>query len=334
MSGTTNPPQNASSAPHHEKQSVIASFIQVLAGGTLAGFLTELVLYPVEGPLVDQKPIQVQPTGSAASASPAQKPTMLRSPMAALRYHLGISPSISLSSMSLSILKTCAVRAPGTGLLMASYEFARESFEHQLRRTGWVGYGWAVAFYAGLGATLVEATLLAPMVSIREALDLAKESGSAKTGVQVAVSACGPLPLMRQFSHIVVTTAPFVSMYYGFTDRYIAMLKSKYRSDLPPSFYNVVGGTLGGVTAILIATPLEFLRQRLITEWNMMRHTAEVVSKEGTSSAKAIIQERCRQEMRFKILHQTPRFAFRRAFYGTVKGAVFKMAKRTIRRIL
>ncbi|KAI8617050.1 hypothetical protein BC830DRAFT_1115313 [Chytriomyces sp. MP71] len=223
-------------------------------------------------------------TGTAAGLAtelvlyPLEHPVFMR----------GNRAGISLSSA----FRVAVSRAPSTGLLMATYELARvgilERWGHSAAPSPLESF--TTPFLAGFLATTAESLLLSPLVAIKERTSPFPKALVPRLGM-----------LYKPFPGLVITTAPFVSLYYAFSDMYIARLKKAASlADVPSWAVSAIGGAAGGVTAILVSAPLEQARLGL---------THAVAMKPG-------------EDVKWKLTHQPQRFAFRRAFFGILKGAV------------
>ncbi|KAI9335512.1 hypothetical protein BDR26DRAFT_865872 [Obelidium mucronatum] len=243
----------------------IVSLADTFATGTAAGFATELFLYPLEHP------------------QPLHKFT-----------------GISMREMAW----VAGTRAPSTGLLMASYEFARVGLVNHLFPTQ--QHPILTPLVAGLIAVCAESLVLAPLVAIREST--ARKRNFAKH----------PLRLLSPFPNIVATTAPFVSLYYAFSDFCIDRLKkSNAFKDSPSWVTSAVGGAIGGSLAILGAAPIEVARVNWIN-----RH--QQASNPTTTTTPTTTAATNNNTLKWKLVHQSPRFAFRRAFFGIIRSTATK----------
>lgn len=165
------------------------------------------------------------------------------------------------------------------------------------------------------------------------------------------------------------TTIPFLSLYFMFTEFFNNIIKENlktYGKALPisPSSsstapkssqdlftwkYAALSGLIGGICALAVATPFEFFRQRLITEWPHRRQVLgslkqldtktlwkmvvlhQHVSDTNQAEAKqALLQvrRRCHDELRTKLLHQSPRFVARKAVGAITKNILRNIFRR------
>ncbi|KAJ3213013.1 hypothetical protein HDU82_000022 [Entophlyctis luteolus] len=260
-----------------------ASIADTFATGTAAGFATELLLHPLENP---------RPRGAAAA---------------------GATAAAAVSNSSGGMLRTALLRAPSTGLLMASYELARTAL---VPRLNLAADSFSTPLIAGAAAVFIETIVLSPAIVLTKQ---AEPTAVARTA-WFARSVDTIKLLYRPAPTIIATTVPFVSLYYAFSDKFIAVLKSKTSSDTPSWLVSAAGGALGGAVAIGFSAPIEAFRLAAMERFSQSAAPTELPP---TPMAKAVTS---------KLLHQSPRFAFRRAFFGILRQSVLKGGLRGLAR--
>ncbi|KAJ3319101.1 hypothetical protein HDU76_000649 [Blyttiomyces sp. JEL0837] len=358
--------QNTSSPPPPPTSS---SVLDTFACGTAAGFVTEMILYPLE------------------------HPSLL------LTAHNSSSSTASLRLTVKEMVGVAVTRAPTTGLLMACYEFAKTFIVTRIPQNTIPEPFIPLA--AGILATGGECLILTPFVAFRETSrpsSLPTPSTSTTTTSKPTITA--PVPnnaaihifktYTRVFTTMVLTTAPFVSFYYFFSDLFIARFKRTWphptievllakkgitsenddvinigQNELEPLskeeielkrktrnakmledaevrrswMISAVSGALGGSLAIIVSAPLEMLRARATASKSSDTATAPTPTREhgqqaaSQSKSTATTTTAKKPSVAWSLLHQSPRFAFRRAFYGIVRASSMA-SRRTIARAI
>lgn len=228
------------------------SFAQTLALGTAAGFVAECTLYPLEGGLARHR-------------------------------HAGV---LDLKAVGADLRLLLARKAPATGLLVASYEVVRQ----ELKRRGVVpteaASAWGYLAHGAAAATIaqiLETAVWAPISNMqieRDRLILASAASPSGGPARVpstprlilsTLLARGPGPLYKGSFGNFLATFPTVSLYYGISDALVQAAKRRTRTDAASeSGDSELGmGTLAGIgaassfLAVLLATPIEFLRAKM-----------------------------------------------------------------------
>ncbi|KAJ3084631.1 hypothetical protein HDU99_009390 [Rhizoclosmatium hyalinum] len=205
---------------------------------------------------------------------------------------------------ALNMLKVAASRAPSTGLLMSCYEFARIGITNNVFPSS--THPFLTPLLSGFLAVCAESLVLAPLVALKE------------TPISRTQMYSKPLLLFKPAPTIIATTAPFVALYYSLSDLCIARLKkSPSFTDKPSWLVSALGGAMGGSLAILGAAPIEVLRVQWINHYNNNNNTL-------AASSSSVASLPSQPDVKWKLTHQSPRFAFRRAFFGILKQTVTK----------
>ncbi|KAI9340045.1 hypothetical protein DFJ73DRAFT_961772 [Zopfochytrium polystomum] len=339
-------------AAHHnpsvlspESTAYAASLADTFACGCSAGFISELILYPLEHPSL------------ASNNASAGRMLVAR-----------------------DLLNVCVTRAPATGLLMACYEFARTSIAARYPDAN----TFSISFFSGILATAVESIFLAPFISISDKLHQLRAAAAAEAAAEAAAatsfpsnssaspssspspspspspSSKPPAVAKRNITYaqaaravglgrlyqgpaiasLILTTAPFVSFYYMFSDMAIAWIRARRppESDRPAWVDSAVGGAVGGTAAIVVSAPVEMLRNMYAARSASAAAAESAADKTpdgrprdaATTAAAAAAGD----ALKWKLVHQPPRFAFRRAFFGIVRSSTRSLSRPAVRGVL
>jgi len=135
----------------------------------------------------------------------------------------------------------------------------------------------------------------------------------------------GLVSFWRGYWSSVASGAPFISCYYASAEMFGQMIARRYgyasAADLPIHLNALTGGC-GAALAVVVTTPCEILRQRLLTEWKNWNQTKEVLLREGPVQALRSVKARCREELQDKLFRVAPRSAVKKATYGFFKQAI------------
>ncbi|KAI9014124.1 hypothetical protein DFJ74DRAFT_681314 [Hyaloraphidium curvatum] len=252
------------------------SFFQTVLLGSAAGFVAEFVLFWIEGG--------------------------------------GSKHGWKMKPISEDLKLVATRKAPATGLLVASYEVVRQG----LRNAGLVpsGAGSPMDYLlhgaaAATIAQLLETSIWAPISNTQLARDRLLATGAPAPSVSRLLLQTlfreGPRPLYRGAVTSFAATFPTISLYYGISDALVVRAKQKEEErggkdlsgELP--LLQLAGiGAASSFMAVLLATPIEFVRARLV-DW---RHApagtsiTDVITNASRSSARKAVFSLFRNSVR------------------------------------
>jgi hypothetical protein len=123
---------------------------------------------------------------------------------------------------------------------------------------------------------------------------------------------------------------PFLTGYYALSDVVGSRVARWKKCTIPQlSWYHQV--FIGGISAALsiaITTPVEYMRHRVITEWQHRETTMKIYKESGFIAMVKHVKGRCREELKAKLFRVAPRSAIKKATYGFFKTVLIRAVKR------
>jgi len=265
------------------------TYIERLVAGAAAGMTAELLLFFFE--------IRNYPSVFNTNQNPAPS--------------VGWRRTINFKELARQFWSTAWTKAPVAGLVIASYDLfkgmlnvwlarinqqRKDSLPDELSQPQWeklvLGHPLSLCCIAGFSAQMLEAFLMNPIFVLRDAHLRRCQRETPKMMLQrsvvqtigVVLREGGLVSFWRGYWSSVASGAPFISCYYASAEMFGQMIARRYgyasAADLPIHLNALTGGC-GAALAVVVTTPCEILRQRLLTEWKNWNQTKEVLLREG-----------------------------------------------------
>jgi hypothetical protein len=223
-------------------------------------------------------------------------------------YH----PLMALKDGQRKLFRVLLFQGPLNGFTMVLYDSSKRlfgrvasNFEGHYKELSWI-----VPFAAGGCASVVDC-LVSSTISAR-----------LQQGYQGQVS-------QKELFRLLGRNVPYTALYYGWTETINRVwTRSDYRSKTAWGQSGIswiegaLTGALGGLCALSIAIPMEFVTKRVRKEWEY-RHSLRLEIKQMRHGAMIDkIRRRCHAQLREELEKRIPTIVLRRSAYSILKGVL------------
>jgi hypothetical protein len=274
--------------------------------GTSAAFAAELLLMPVEGQL--QK--HLVPRNSSL-----HNPSMFRP----FEYKLDLK---GVAKDAKQILFT---RAPITGLLLCSYEFAKQRLRTHLPES--ISKSpLKVGLIAGPTAQFVESAIWSPIASLQSTPKTTSIKG-----------------LYKGFWNNYFASVPYIASFFAFGEWSTSVAWKRYKDKHPdadslPVSWLLTTGVASGSLAVIVSTPIEMLRQIVLKEWSHRDKIRASIKQNGWMNGLKLFgvnsgfTDRLKADLPTLLFRQAPRTGTRKVLFAAIKGSPARIVLRNILR--
>jgi len=288
--------------------------------GTSAAFAAELLLMPVEGGL--QKHLV------ARLPNPSHAPSMLRP----LEYRL------DWKGVGKDARNILATRAPVTGLLMTSYDWAKRRLKRHFPDSI-AASPLRVGLVAGPIAQLLESAIWTPVSTMQ----------SASKPMRQIISQQGFKGLYTGFWNNYFATVPYIASFLAIGEWSTDAANKRYKQSHPdaqslPISWLLGTGIASGSVAVLISTPLEMLRQVFLREWanrqqlqasvqqqGLLRGVKQWALGVGTNDVNGFLA-RLRKDVPTLLFKQAPRTGTRKVLFAAIRASPARVVLKNVLR--